>query len=410
MSKLKGIILSIEDTLVPNGDLDREIFAEVSKFIKYLKHKNIEFVVFTNREWSYNKKQSLEDYLKGQWGDFNYFCRATDNSIPAKPRAEATAYILEKMNWESNETIYIGASQNDMQTAVNGGLLFLRATWWANKTDYGFEFESPKDVAKFIDTFCLRDHYWCFQINDNGFELYALAPFSTMKPEYTLYSEDARDAAKHGQGHPEFWVSALVTSLYFTGIHERIDYITTYPGHQAGSGNPIMDLPMETFGKCFRKNYIPNLIERHTTAIKSQRARNTGVSIDHKNQLNTIKLNPTPRKNTNSDYVTSPLRNHKTVLLIDDICTRGYSLESARAYIERTGARVIMAAWLKTINTDIAVLNNLGNFNPYSVNSFTNVSVSKSYSYGNHVIDLLAPAELTKIFTAFRNWDWPAEI
>lgn len=43
-----------------------------------------------------------------------------------------------------------------------------------------------------------------------------------MKEEYTLYSEDARAAAKHGLGHPDFWTGSLISSLYFSGIHKKL--------------------------------------------------------------------------------------------------------------------------------------------------------------------------------------------
>lgn len=221
MSKIKGVILSVEDTLLPQGKVDEKIFAEVDKLIKYFRSKNIEFVVFTNRAWTVGQeKRPLEDLLHEHWGDFNYLCRAKDNKIPGKPQTEATRYVLNLMGWDSIETLYIGASENDMQTAVNGNLLFLRATWWAHKTEYGFEFSTPKDIARFIDTFCLRNHLWCHEIHDGDFQFYALAPFSTMKEEYTLYSNDARAAAKFGQGHPEFWTGALISSLYFSGVHK----------------------------------------------------------------------------------------------------------------------------------------------------------------------------------------------
>jgi len=311
LSKIKGVILSVEDVLFPRGKVDQSIFKEVNKLINYFKAKNIDFVVFTNRHWTIGK-QPLEEKLKESWGDFPYFCRADDASIPAKPRTAATEYVLKKMGWNSIETLYIGASVSDMQTAVNGSLLFLRARWWANKSDYGFEFDTPKDIARFIDTFCLRDHLWCYEIHDGDFHYYALAPFSTMKPEYTLYSEDARAAAKHGRGHPDFWVGALVTSLYFSGIHQYINYITVYPGHEAGSGNSIMDEAISIFGKCFRKNYLSDLIIRHTTSIKSQVARNKGIAIDHLNQLNTIRLNGAPIKSKDRRYKYSPLYPVKT--------------------------------------------------------------------------------------------------
>ncbi|HDK6709940.1 TPA: phosphoribosyl transferase [Klebsiella pneumoniae] len=409
MSKIKGVILSVEDTLLPKGKIDSEIFAEVDKLIRYFRVKNIEFVVFTNRAWVVGEQRTpLEDLLQKHWGEFKYLCRAKDRSIPGKPTADATKYVLDLMGWESTETLYIGASINDMQTAINGELLFLRATWWADKTDYGFEFSTPKDIARFIDTFCLREHLWCHEIHDGDFNFYALAPFSTMKEEYTLYSEDARAAAKHGLGHPEFWTSALISSLYFSGIHKMINYVSVYPGHKEGHGNNIMDEAISIFGKCFRKTYIPDLILRHTTSQKSQKARNAGIAIDHCNQLNTICLNSQPHRNPRTTYKKPPLGPGKTVLLIDDITTRGYSFESARAYIQKTGAKVILVSWLKTINTDISTLGELHDFNPYQANHFDNVPLGKSHSYRANIVDILAPAELTRLFSAYQQWDWPA--
>ena len=408
MSKLKNVIFSIEDVVLPQGKASSQIFKEVSNLIAFLRKRNIEFAVFTNRRWTLGSSgEKLYEALKRQWGDFPYFCTSADPKMPGKPKRASTEYLLSKMGWRKRDTIYVGASDSDMQTAVNAGLLFLRATWWANKTDYGFEFDSPKDIARYIDTFCLRDHLWCHEIHDGNFEFYALAPFSTMKPEYTLYSEDARAAAKQGLGHPDFWVGALVSSLYFSGVHERINHIATYPGHKSGSGNAIMDDAIAVFGKCFRKSYLSDLILRHTTAVKSQHARRSGVTLDHRNQLNTIKLNPTPMRTSNARYKKSPLSPGKTILVLDDICTRGYSLEAARKYIEQTGSKVISVSWLKTINTDIEVLGHLPEFNPYESNSFEMAPVSKTHGYRTNIVDNLAPAELTAAFSNYENWDWP---
>lgn len=406
-SKLKGVILSIEDVLLPQGQINEAVFAEVKKLIAYFKEAGIQFAVFTNREWTIGaEKRPLEDALEEIWGKFPYFCRAKDSRIPPKPRADSTAYVLKAMGWESTEVIYVGASESDMQTAVNGGLLFLRATWYANKTDYGFEFATPKDIARFIDTFCFREHLWCHEIHQGNFEYYALAPFSTMKPEYTLYSEDARAAAKHGRGHPDFWIGAIVSSLYFTGIHKRINYIAVYPGHRAGSGNDVMNDAMAIFGKCFRKNYLPDLIVRHTTAQKSQTARNSGKALDHLNQLNSIVLNRAPMRSATERYKSPPLGKGKTVLVIDDICTKGYSLESARTFIEKTGSSVIMVSWLKTINTDIEELAPYGKFDPYKPVQFNEAHVQKVHSYRSNIVDYLAPEELTEIFRNYTNWEW----
>ncbi|MBW3527231.1 hypothetical protein KO533_11735 [Shewanella sp. NKUCC05_KAH] len=411
-ARLKGIILSVEDVLLNKGTVNENVFKQVSIFMKFLKLRGIQTALLSNQKWTVTEKQTgkqlcLFKELKQMFPELTIFSRHLDPSIPAKPNAASTAHVLDRMGWKDTEVVYIGSSDTDMRTAVNGNLLLLRATWYNNSTDYGFEFSELKQIARFIDTLCLREHFWSHEIKDGDFEFYALAPFSTMKAEFTRYSADARDAAKWGGGHPDFWLSALVTSLYFTGIHKRIDFIAAYPGHKVGVGNDKMNDDLMTFAKCFRKGYLHDLIERHTTALKSQDARNRGIALDHRNQLNTIKLNKLPTKNFKTVYKAAPLKEGKTVLLVDDICTKGYSFESARQYIERTGAKVIMVAWLKTINTDIEKITALGKFDPYKPNVFERYMVLKTYGYQKYLVDRMASEELSQQFDDFIKWDWP---
>ncbi|MGI2081554.1 phosphoribosyltransferase family protein [Shewanella baltica] len=404
---LKGVILSVEDVLLNKGTIDKSVFAQVELMMNFFKLKGITPCLLSNQKWTINDGQCLFAALKGKFPELMVFSRHLDNAVPPKPQAASTAYVMKQMGWGNAEALYIGSTENDMRTAVNGGLLFLKAAWYNKGTDYGFEFSEPKQIARFIDTLCLRKHFWSHAIIDGDFEYYCLAPFSTYLQQYKPYSEDARAAAKFGLGHPDFWLSALVTSMYFTGIHKKIDFIAAYPGHGAGVGNEKMNNDLMTFGKCFRKGYLHNLIERHTTALKSQTARNQGVALDHLNQLNTIKLNALPIKNFKTAYKNTPVKSGKTVLLVDDICTKGYSLESARKYIARTGAKTVMVTWLKTINTDIDTVGNLGLFNPYVANNFTVAPHGKTYGYHQHLVDHHASGELGEQFKRFLSWDWP---
>src|SRR5690606_12674664 len=113
------------------------------------------------------------------------------------------------------------------------------------------------------------------------------------------------------------------------------------------------------------------------------------------NQLNTIVLNRAPMRTSTERYKSPPLGKGKAVLVIDDICTKGYSLESARTFIEKTGATVIMVSWLKTINTDIEELAPFGKFDPYKPANFKEARVQKIHPYRNNIVDYLAPRELT---------------
>ncbi|HCB0964261.1 phosphoribosyl transferase [Klebsiella pneumoniae] len=409
--RLKGVILSTQDTLVNSGKIKADVYSEVKKLIKFFSLRGITPVLLSNRNWTItdgggNKKNFFDD-LESQYKDLVIFSPHRDKQVPYKPSSAATQYVLDQMGWEPNETVYIGSSEADMRTAVNGKILFLRATWYSNNTTYGFEFSQPKELARFIDTLCLREHFWSHEIKDGNFEYYALAPFSTLKEEFKKYSENARAAAKFGRGDVDFWLGALVTSMYFTGIHERIDFIAAYPGHKVGVGNDKMNDDLMTFGKCFNKGYLHDLIERHSDAIKSQTARQRGIAIDHHNQLNTIRLKKYPTKNYNRVYQSTPLRTGKTVLLVDDICTKGWSLEAARKYIERTGAKTIMVTWLKTINTDIQCIARTGDFDPYKATIFSNIRIDKTYSYHAYHVDGAASEELTEQLQQYIDWDWP---
>ena len=107
MAKLKGIIFSVEDVVLSKNGFDKGVFEELTRFISFLKFKNIEFAVLTNRAWIVGDKP-LEDAIKSKWGEFPYFCRAKDKSIPPKPKTDATKYVIDKMDWKQEERSLLG--------------------------------------------------------------------------------------------------------------------------------------------------------------------------------------------------------------------------------------------------------------------------------------------------------------
>ena len=58
------------------------------------------------------------------------------------------------------------------------------ATWYEKQIDYGFPFDRPKEVARFIDVFCRREHHLVLRHRGPGFRVYALAPYSTIIDSY----------------------------------------------------------------------------------------------------------------------------------------------------------------------------------------------------------------------------------
>src|SRR5271157_2826977 len=219
MARLKGVIFGVDNVVVQPGtaDWDLGVLAEIKKLICFLKDRGIDVALISNHPWSARNREDgsrrpLKEVLQEEWGlALNWFIGGDD--VAWKQRAKALADVRAKMGWEVNETFLVGNSETDMQSAVNGGTLLLNAVWYQKKMDYGFLFDRPKEVARFIDVFCLRDHPWFFRIEDLDLRVYALAPYGTMYDQYKDYSEYFIDAVKkrRGTGH-DFWAKYLCTS------------------------------------------------------------------------------------------------------------------------------------------------------------------------------------------------------
>ena len=225
------------------------------------------------------------------------------------------------------------------------------------------------------------------------------------------YAGDARDAAKFGGGTASFWRQYLYSTLYLSGLCAEFDFAAPYPGHSDEWEEAVTHADMVTLTKYFRKSYLPDLIVRHTTATKSQTARLQQRAIDHRNQLETIHLTRKPlRGDSDKRYGGSPLRRGKRVLVLDDICTEGYSLDSARCFIEQTGAKAVLVAWLKTPNRPYCRLDLPDRFDPFKAQKFQAIPRAVAYGYSQHVVDRGAPGVIAKCLAGYKTWDWPVAV
>jgi hypoxanthine phosphoribosyltransferase len=416
MQKLMGVIFSLRDVIFHKGHNDSELFAQLEKLILWLRDKGVQPVFVGNHGWAYKNSDGtstdVRKVLKDRWGDFPWYI-ASEGDMPYKPQAAAMETVLSKHGWKHTQAIFVGNTDDDMRTARNGRLLFLNAMWHGEASPYGYQFESPLDVARFIDCFCLGTTDWFWSINKGPLRVYAVAPFSTMSARYAeahSYSGHARNTAKHLGGDATFWGRLLASRVYFSGLVDEIDYITSYPGHSTLSKQPVVSDALTILADSLRTRYLPDLIVRHSTATKSQSARTSGQTVGHANQIETIRLEKLPTKSKHGErYKSPPIRAGKTVLVIDDICTQGNSFEAGRAYIEKTGARSISLAWLKTINTDYeAISGPLPIADPYSKMS---IAVGKMpttiYHYSSAIKNGAATADLSEIFKRYYGWQWP---
>jgi hypothetical protein len=414
MARLKGAIFSLRDVLVRRGAVDPQLTSELGKLIAWLRHHEVRPVFVSNHAWVSKMpdgtSKDLKTVLSDEWGDVPWYV-AMNGDMPFKPYAGAMKHVLTVQGWKPHEAIYIGNTKDDMKTAVNGNLLFLNAVWHGEASPYGYQFVSPLDVARFIDCFCLGINDWFWELEHGDVRVYALGPYSTKSPRYAeaqQYSTHAHDTAKHLGGDATFWGRLLAASVYLSGLGGEIDYIAPYPGHSTNSAQPVISEALTILAKSLRKKYLPDLIVRHTTAPKSQTLRRQGKTVDPLDQLNTIRLNPSPTKNPQGDvYASPPLKRGKSILVVDDICTEGNAFEAARAYIENTGAKAICLAWLKTINRDYHAFSQSPKLTPYKENKITSAPPRTTHWFSQYIRNQEATADLGEVFARYYDWKWP---
>lgn len=414
---LRGAIFSLHDVLVKRGTVDEALFDDTIRLLRYLRSRGVEPVFISNQIWTVTTggvSRPFRELLEEKIGPVSYYVGG-DGGMPYKPRANATAHILADRGWLGHEVIYVGNTEDDMRTATNGGLLFLNVMWHGAASTYGFQFESPLDVARFVDCLCLGLDDWFWALEESDLRIYALAPFTTMSAKYAqahAYSADARATSKQGQGDANFWGRLLTARVYFSGLVDDFDYIAAYPGHAPDSKPTVIAEALDILGKCFRKSYLPDLIVRHAKAVKSQTARNAGESVGVENQLRTISLNRAPKRGAGgATYKNPPLKSGKTVLVVDDICTQGNSFEAARAFIKATGASAICVSWLKTISSDYrAISQPFGRFNPYKPMAPTQPIAVATHWYSSAIRTPGAPTDLAEVYQRYFDWSWPSGV
>ncbi len=402
---LKGVIFGVEDVLITNTGGQAQA-AEIIRLFKYLKSNNIQPVVLANRDWTVGTPAEAIDKLfdriiyKFPW----FIADRPGSGVPKKPSKDASRHVLNKMGWSDREVLYVGNDDADMMTAANGGLLFLSSQWYA-KQKYGITFDTPKDIARFIDVFCIRDYLWHYELVGQEAEFYSLGTYGFLEDKYKLISQDAKEAAKFGRGHPDFWIRYLLSTVYFSGL--SFNYIATFPSSQKGITPSIMPETVHAFANCFHKKYLPDLIFRHSASLKSTSTRNSGGDVDHFNQLNTINLEKLPMFKQGKRYKASPLTSGKTVLVIDDFCTSGYAQEAARLFIKQTGARAIGLSLLKTISKGYREITSItpSQFDPYTAAKFSDLKFIP-HAYGDGVKDA-THGEIEKKLLRYDTWDWP---
>lgn len=402
---LRLLLVSVDGTISADGKMRNDVAAELAALAAELHGHGVTMALWSNLSWIVNASVPLSEHMSALAGIPIRIHGAKNDGSPARSLKNSAAPILANYGVAPHETVLVGGRREDMIAGVNNGLLLIRPNWYGVNIEYGFPVDTVNHLRRFLLLFALRQHPIFWRVQAYTLDASAGGPFSTFIPSYADFGDAAKQAAKHGAGRKDFWFYFIVASIYFGNLIQDVDCICNYPGHGVGPPGPIKQELHETLtrlGRCFNKPYYHDLILRHTAAIKFQPIPTANRKFLP--QLNTIHLNSHPHKNLGDAPKAGVKLTGKKVLVVDDFCTSGRSLEAARAFIEAAGATSRSFCWLKTINMAYERMIPLPPFNPFQPTTFPVEPGSIQHSYASGIVDAAAPIEISKIYKQYLHW------
>jgi predicted amidophosphoribosyltransferase len=334
---IRLVILDLDDTLIAPDGRPVEGIPEI---LRWLRAKELSIAIASNRD----KAEGLRKIERSRL-DYDLFV-TRDETRTRKGSPEFILFPCRKLQVEVRESIYVGHSLYDAVTASHAKVLFLRASWAPTNVDYGIPVGTPQELREFIELYMSKTKLWFAFSNvaphcGQSGKLYSMidgngAGDAQLKGLMVQVLKQQTDAQVKGRSFKDFLSRHLVASIYLSGLHEKADYWTLYPGHVKGSSNRTMQPFLELSTKLFRAKYADGLLLRHQTAQKSAYLRRSGQLAAFESQVRSVLVNPKFRESLNA----------KTVLVIDDFTTNGNSFEWARNVLGRAGASNVICVAL----------------------------------------------------------------
>jgi len=278
-----------------------------------------------------------------------------------KPSPDFVYRIRKLTQVELNEIMYVGDDDNtDAFCAINAGVLPLAAKYSTANTprNYGFQITTPSNLEGYIKRFAKqKEPYfgWSFQNPELGVDTRAVfGDQGSLKESLRsiLKEEKDQNIGKNQISARVLLFMSFMTQLYLSGISTQIDVVAVYPGHMTGKFNKTLSVFLDYTAKLFNDKFYRDLLVRHIDAPKSQ---HQGAARNIFDQFRTIHVNENYRRKIQG----------KTILILDDFTTAGYSLETARHMLLKAGASKVIGLAIAKFRRTHAVAEIKETWDPY---------------------------------------------
>lgn len=339
---IKAIIIDASETMLKRSE-SYQVVNGITDMIAQLRKRNITLFTASN-----NFPEAYAVTSKLNIDKDNILYSDMPEIDGKKGKRKFVQYVCSRLNISSNELIYLGDSQYDCNEAVNSNVAFFLANWANPTIKYGIPIETPSEFVKVIETFFLKDDLWYYSIDDKDSLGRNVTVRSLLDPDKPGIKDLLKSKGLRGPKTLKGFKSStylslhLFASVYLEGLHlkgegRKLTWCM-YPGHK-GDYEPILDDFVKMISMQFHEQYVQDLILRHREAKHTSSIRYRISIGKHSeppptmdNQLQTIQLNLMKKKNITD----------RTIIVIDDFTTDGYSFETARNFLLNASAKSVI--------------------------------------------------------------------
>lgn len=311
--------------------------AEMRGLITGLDELGIELAVATNTM----SRNQVEKVFRQAGLQAPRFIATSQELGVQKPSPRFVYHIRDQSGVALSEIAYLGDDEvTDILCAINAGVLPFAALYANPDINYGVPVGDPNAFFRdYLTSFAGQsDPYfgWGFadKCSDTDTTIRVHALFGDHKAikftrHLTSVLKDGEDTWVGGTRVKTILYHYLLNAIFLSGLRSDTDLITVYPSHEQNKLNPLLETYSGDFAMLFKKRFLTDLLIRHTDAPKSQYQGRMRNIYD---QFQTINVNA-----AHGDRLQG-----KSILVLDDFTTTGYSLETARRMLLQAGARDVV--------------------------------------------------------------------
>lgn len=366
---IKALVTDLHGTLLTDSD---SLVPDVALALSQLQDMKLRIAVFSNRpHMIVDKKIQLLPISP------DLVLTKEDVGI-AKGSARWIDMLCSRFGINRNEVVYIGDSINDMTTAVNSKIVYFNAEWSNPGSKYGIPVDSPKILPVILKHFFMKEHLWYWSVDSSDTRGNKVVSKALIRGRDIGVTNFDTDLLRWTKGNidrqvgllkmSEFIMYHLLGSLYLDDTYGEIDGWTVVPGH-TGKYNASIVGALERTARLFRNVFSPNLVCRHRVAKKSAYLRARGEQADFGEQVSTICLSCEPRYR--SKYIED-----KTIVVVDDFVTEGFTTEWVRNLLLNAGAKRVVSLAIGAYHDSIEVKSIASGF---TWDSFSPVTIDDKY-------------------------------